>query len=139
MACRFAFRTDTPPQVNRHRKQTSVPKIIIRFSFSCYNVDLLEYELCNLPDKNVVSYLCTGLRYGFDALVQSKKLQTKECKNNLSAMFACDVGLPAVADATPRLNVTDCDETGFPHSFYEWLVALHLEQRQLSCQPNRRG
>ena len=43
-------------------------------------------------------------------------------------MFACDVGLPAVADATPRLNVTDCDETGFPHSFYEWLVALHLEQ-----------
>ena len=49
------------------------------------NVDLLEYELCNLPDKNVVSYLCTGLRYGFDALVQSKKIQTKECKNNLSA------------------------------------------------------
>jgi hypothetical protein len=23
-------------------------------------------------------------------------------------MFACDVGLPAVAGATPRLNVTDC-------------------------------
>ena len=43
-------------------------------------------------------------------------------------MFACDVGLPAVAGATPRLNVTDCDETGFPHSFCEWLVALHLEQ-----------
>jgi hypothetical protein len=32
-------------------------------------------------------------------------------------MFACDVGLPAVAGATPRLNVTDCDETGFPHVF----------------------
>ena len=43
-------------------------------------------------------------------------------------MFACDVGLPAVVSATSRLNVTDCDETGFPHSFCEWLVALYLEQ-----------
>jgi hypothetical protein len=46
---------------------------------------LLEYELCNHPDKNVVSYICTGLRHGFDTLVQSEKVQTKECKNNLSA------------------------------------------------------
>ena len=30
------------------------------------NVDLLEYELCNHPDKNFVSYLCAGLRHGFD-------------------------------------------------------------------------
>jgi hypothetical protein len=44
-------------------------------------------------------------------------------------MFACDVALPAVASPTSRLNVTDCDETGFPHSFCEWLVALHLEQK----------
>jgi hypothetical protein len=66
-------------------------------------------------------------------LFNRKEVQTKECKNNLSArvqvlMFACDVGLPAVASVTSRLNVTDCDETGFPHSFCEWLVALHLEQ-----------
>ena len=60
-------------------------KMTIRFSFSCYNVDLLEYELCNLPDTKFVSYLCTGLRHGFDTLVQSEKVQTKECKNNLSA------------------------------------------------------
>ena len=43
-------------------------------------------------------------------------------------MFHSDVGLPAVAGATSRLDVMDCDETGFPHSFCEWLVALHLEQ-----------
>jgi hypothetical protein len=41
--------------------------------------------LRNHPDKNVVSYLCTGLRHCFDTLVQSEKVQTKECKNNLSA------------------------------------------------------
>jgi hypothetical protein len=94
---------------------------------------LLEYELCNHPDNNFVSYLCTGLRHGFDTLVQSEKF-----KNNLSArvqetvvselidkelqkgfIYGLFTHLPAVAGATPRLNVTDCDETGFPHSFCE--------------------
>jgi hypothetical protein len=52
-------------------------------------------------------------------------------------MFPCDVGLPAVAGATSRLDVTDCDETGFPHSFCQWLVALHLEQTCAKVQFGR--
>ena len=52
-------------------------------------------------------------------------------------MLPCDVGLPAVAGPTSRLDVTDCDETGFPHSFCQWLVALHLEQTCAKVQFGR--
>jgi hypothetical protein len=46
MACPFAFRT------NMCKSTVWTP---------CYNHwDLLEYELCNHPDTNVVSYICTG-------------------------------------------------------------------------------
>ena len=37
------------------------------------------------PDQDFVSYLCSGLRNGFDTLIQSVSLPNKECKNLLSA------------------------------------------------------
>ena len=37
------------------------------------------------PDQDFVSYLCSGLRNGFDTLSQSVSLPNKECKNLLSA------------------------------------------------------
>ena len=36
-------------------------------------------------DQDFVSYLCSGLRNGFDTLIQSVSLPNKECKNLLSA------------------------------------------------------
>ena len=49
------------------------------------NVNQLECELLNHPDKSFVNYLCTGLIKGFDTMVKYDNVKTKECKNNLSA------------------------------------------------------
>ena len=45
----------------------------------------MEFELQYHPDKNFVSYLCNGLRFGFDTLIPRVNLAYKECKNLLSA------------------------------------------------------
>lgn len=37
------------------------------------------------PDKDFVTYLCSGLRHGFDTLIQSAPLPNKECRNLLTA------------------------------------------------------
>ena len=43
------------------------------------------------PDKTFVEYLCSGLRNGFDALVKTNNITTKECNNNLSARLQGNV------------------------------------------------
>ena len=49
------------------------------------NVVKLEQELSSHPDKDFVSYLCNGLRYGFDSMVRYDIFESRECKNNFSA------------------------------------------------------
>lgn len=50
------------------------------------NVNRLEYELKEHPDKHFVMYLLNGIRFGFDTLVSILDLPTFECKNLLSAI-----------------------------------------------------
>ena len=45
----------------------------------------MEYELNNHPDKSFVSYLCLGLKNGFDTKITETNLSTLECRNNFSA------------------------------------------------------
>lgn len=52
------------------------------------NISQLEYELTSHCDRNFVSYLCSGLRHGFDTKIATTDILqhgTIECKNNLSA------------------------------------------------------
>lgn len=49
------------------------------------DIDRLQLELLHHPDQNFVQYLSSGLRHGFDTMVQKTQLPTKECKNLLSA------------------------------------------------------
>lgn len=43
------------------------------------------------PDKHFVQYICNGFRNGFDTLVKFDNLETKECRNNLSARSQKDI------------------------------------------------
>jgi hypothetical protein len=76
MTCHFAFRTDMCKSTAGSWTPFRTIEIITNLpshATTPINVDLLEYELCNHPDNNFVSYLCTGLRHGFDTLVQSER------------------------------------------------------------------
>lgn len=48
------------------------------------HTDILEKELTLHPDPEFVSYLCSGLRHGFDTKIDNVELHTKVCKNLLS-------------------------------------------------------
>jgi hypothetical protein len=50
------------------------------------NIDRLEYELTNYPDKDVRHYLLNGLRHGFHTGLQELPTQSLECKNLRSAL-----------------------------------------------------
>jgi hypothetical protein len=45
----------------------------------------LETELRQYPDRDFVEYLCDGLRYGFDTMINFIDMPTKECRNLVSA------------------------------------------------------
>lgn len=60
------------------------------------NVDKLECELSKHPNRKFVQYLCGGLRHGFDTMVSTINLKTKECKNNLSAKLQPDCTLELI-------------------------------------------
>ncbi|CAG2245618.1 TMC [Mytilus edulis] len=48
-------------------------------------------KLISHPDKKFVNYLCNGLEKGFDTMVSTTDLPTKECRNSLSARTQPDV------------------------------------------------
>ena len=51
------------------------------------NVVRLQEELKNHPDRNFVDYLCNGIKFGFDTLVEEEKItRIKECSNLQSAL-----------------------------------------------------
>ena len=50
-----------------------------------FNVDILQLELCQLPDRAFVSYLCTGLHNGFDTMTSDAQLTNLENKSHMSA------------------------------------------------------
>ena len=64
------------------------------------NVDQLESELQNHPDKTFVNYLCNGLRQGFDLLLSDTpvNIDTFECKNAKTAIENADVVDGLIAD-----------------------------------------
>ena len=66
------------------------------------NVNKLELELINHPDRQFVNYLITGLRQGFDNIVFQFNLPTMECKNLLSARNDPDTVDTLVAQEVER-------------------------------------
>jgi hypothetical protein len=61
------------------------------------NIDRLEFELENHPDKGFVSLLINGLRYGFDTGITAKPVSSFECKNLRSALADPDFVTSALA------------------------------------------
>ena len=55
------------------------------------NVARLAAELSSHPDRSFVTHLCDGLTNGFDTLVHTTDLPTKECRNLLSARTQPDI------------------------------------------------
>lgn len=55
------------------------------------NIIRLESELRDHPDREFVRYLLEGLSHGFDTMVSTTSLPTKECKNLLSAIRNSDI------------------------------------------------
>jgi hypothetical protein len=49
------------------------------------NLDQLEFELKNYPDRFFVNYLLNSFRFDFDMLVSITDIPTYECRNALSA------------------------------------------------------
>ncbi|VDI03029.1 Hypothetical predicted protein [Mytilus galloprovincialis] len=60
-------------------------KIISDVPSTPINIDQLERELLNHPDRHFVNFLCNSLRNGFDMLVSDVNLPIYECKNSLTA------------------------------------------------------
>lgn len=55
------------------------------------NILKLKEDLSGHPNQKFVKYLCDGLELGFDTLVSSNSLPTKECKNLQSAITQEDI------------------------------------------------
>ena len=58
---------------------------------TCVKYDVLRGKLSNHPDKNFVNFVCNGLEFGFDTLVSSTTLPTKECNNLTSARIQPEI------------------------------------------------
>ena len=54
-------------------------------------MNILRDKLSNHPDPDFVEYVCSGLENGFDTMVSNTDIQTKECKNLLSARSQPDI------------------------------------------------
>ena len=68
------------------------------------DVDRLELELTDHPDRDFVSYLVTGFRKGFLIGLKEIPKDTYECRNNLSA-----IKNPSIVDELLRKEI----EKGF--------------------------
>jgi len=79
------------------------------------NVDRLELELVNHPDREFVTELITGLRNGFHMKISNSPTISLECKNLQSALLQPDVVDNLIADELKKgYMVGPFDQLPFP-------------------------